>query len=373
MYKIFISALAYDKGQSGISDYINNVVNELAKQHQLDILIMESDLENFPVQSRNIKFVPVSNKLSKPIVNMMWHLFAAPLILNLNKYDFVFLPAANRRLFSFYSKFTIATFHDLSQFHIPMKYDKFRMFYIRNVIPFFIKKAPAILAVSEATKKDLIRFYNLQEDRITVAYNGYNHETFNNQPAKKTIDEILGFKGNYILYVARIEHPGKNHLNLIKAYEQLPEELRSNYKLVLAGGFKERSEEVKAYAEKSSCRNNIIFTGFFPKEDISDLYKNASLFVMPSFFEGFGIPLVEAMSCRIPVICSNRGPLPEVTGQAALHFNPDLPLEIADNIIKVLQDRDLQEEMKNSGEERCKLFSWQRHAEQIIELFTNKT
>ncbi|MFO7895647.1 MAG: glycosyltransferase family 1 protein [Candidatus Cloacimonadales bacterium] len=369
MYKIFISALAYDRGQSGISDYINNVVYQLSQKHKLDILILRDDLNNFPIKNSNIRFITVTDKLAKPIYSMLWHLFILPFRYKYKKYDFIFLPAGNRRIFAYYPIFTITTFHDLSQFHIQNKYDPLRMFYIKRVIPYFLRKVDKIVAVSKATKADLIRFYHCPEAKITVAYNGYDSKKFNSEPAEKSRQDILESDKKYILYVARVEHPGKNHLNLIKAYERLPKTIKAEYNLVCAGGFKERSEEVLAYKERSADRDKINFTGFFPAEDLIDLYKNATLFVMPSFYEGFGIPLVEAMACGIPVISSDRGPLPEVVGEQALLFNPDKPAEIAEKIEEVLSDAEKCKELIDKGRARLKYFQWKLHCEKIIQLY----
>ncbi len=372
MYKIFISVMAYDHGESGISDYINNVVSELSKENKLDLLILREDLQNFPIRNDNIRFITVSDRLGKPIFNMLWHLFILPFSYNFKKYDFIFLPAGNRRILAYYPIFTITTFHDLSQFHIENKYDSLRMFYIKKVIPFFLKKVNKIVAVSNATKKDLIEFYNCDEDKITVAYNGYDSNKFNQIPSSKSRLEILGSDKKYLLYVARVEHPGKNHLNLIKAYELLPEDVKSEYNLVCVGGFKERSEEVLAYKENSKDSEKIIFTGYFPSEDLIDLYKLASLFVMPSFFEGFGIPLVEAMACNIPVICSNRGPLPEVVGDAALLFDPDSPHEIAEKIMIMLNNDEMRQEFIDKGNGRLERFQWSLHCDKILQLYKGK-
>ncbi len=366
--KIFMSAMAYDRGESGISDYMNNVVLELAKKNEIDVLLLKSDMKKFP-KAKNINLFSVSDNLAKPLINMFWHLFILPFILNFKKYDLAFLPAGNRRLFCYYPIFTIVTFHDLSQFHIKAKYDKFRMFYIRHIIPFFLQRVHKIIAVSEATKQDIIKFYGIDAQKIAVAYNGFDPKKFNSEPAPESRKNILASEKNYLLYVSRIEHPGKNHLNLIKAYEQLPASLQEKYDLVCAGGFKEKSEVVREYAERSKLKNNIKLTGFFPAENITSLYKNASLFVFPSLYEGFGIPLIEAMACKIPVVCSDRGPLPEVAGDAALLFDPENPQSIKEKMQLVLENDALRKELVDKGSERIKKFSWSLHAEKIMRLY----
>ena len=368
MYKILVSCLSYDNGQSGISDYINHTIEELSKDHQLDVIILKKDVNIFPIKNKNIDFIEVSDKLARPLFSMLWHLFILPFKIK-KGYDLIFLPAGNRRLLCRYPIFTITTFHDLSQFHIEQKYDRFRMFYIQRLIPFFLKKVHIAVAVSKATKDDMIKFYKMDENKIKVAYNGYDRERFNAKPATKTTCEILGFDKKYILYVARIEHPGKNHMNLIKAYEMLPEENKEEYNLVCAGGFKERSEEVLIYARNSKDHSRLKFPGFVPDADMSDLYKNASLFAMPSLYEGFGIPLVEAMACNIPVISSDRGPLPEVGEDAVLFFNPDKPEDIKDKIALIITNEKLKKELTQKGLEQVKKFNWKKHADEIINIF----
>ena len=137
MYKILVSGLAYDNGKSGISDYINNTINQLSKDNQIELLLLEKDISSFPIKNKNIKIISVPNHLKKPIINMLWHFFILPFTIKKNKYDFIFLPAGNRRLMFFYPMYTITTVHDLSQFHIKNKYSFLRMIFIKTLIPAF--------------------------------------------------------------------------------------------------------------------------------------------------------------------------------------------------------------------------------------------
>ncbi|HNX00448.1 MAG TPA: glycosyltransferase, partial [Candidatus Cloacimonadota bacterium] len=235
--RILISGLAYDDGKSGISEYIQKVVEELSHHARIDLIMLEQDIGKFPVKNDAIHFIPVSNKLHKPILSMLYHLYILPHKVRKwkNRYDFMFLPAGNRRIMASYPLKTVVTIHDLSQFHIPMKYDKFRMFYITSIIPRYLKDADVIMAVSEQTKKDLIQFYHIPESRIIVNHNGFSQEKFQNS---HPIDEVMNkyhLSKPFLLYISRIEHPGKNHLNLIKAYEHLPQEMKNKYDLVLGG------------------------------------------------------------------------------------------------------------------------------------------
>jgi len=376
MYKILISAMGYDNGKSGISEYIRSTVLELSKDNEVDLIILKKDLVNFPYQnSDNINLITYSDILAKPVVNMLWHLFILPFTFNFSKYDFVFLPAGNRRLFCRYPIKTFITMHDLSQFHVDNKYDKFRMFYVKTLIPIFLKKADKIFSISESTKKDLIKYYNLSEDKIIINHNGFNSSIYSDDDKsdKKNGSNLVGVNKKYLLYVARIEHPGKNHLNLIKAYEKLSEVTKTEYDLVFAGSTWNDGEIVKEYGENSKDRERIKFLGFVKDEDMPDLYKNASLYVFPSFYEGFGIPMLEAMSSGVPVICSNTSSLPEVGGDAVFTFDPNDPEEIKEKIELVLNSEQISNDMKIKGKARVKEFSWTKHCNTIVDAYNNYT
>lgn len=354
--------MAYDGGKSGIADYIDNVSKGLSCKNTVDMIVLKSDAARFSSGGMNIITVP--DILGRPLLNMFWHLFVLPIIIKQKKYDMIFLPAANRRVLAFYPYFTLSTVHDLSQFNVKGKYDIFRTVYIQKILPFFLKRSDRFIAVSGCTKNDMVKYLKINEDKIEVLYNGYKSAFSiigNGTPS--------GFRKKYILYVARIEHPGKNHLNLIKAYENSGDDIRNNYDLVLAGPMKERSDEVTGYAASSKVKNNIHFTGFVDESDLPSLYRNASIFVFPSLYEGFGIPVLEAMASGVPVALSNRGSLPEVGGDAALYFDPEDVVSIRNSIEMILRDEKLSFDLVKKGKIQTGKFSWDRHCEGIIELF----
>lgn len=371
MYKIFVSATAYDSGKSGISVYINNVLKELAQEHQLEVIAFRDDIELLP-ESENIKYLIAASFLRKPLINMLWHLFILPWTLKWKKYDFILLPAANRRLLRFCRKFTIAVVHDLSQYHVEQKYDFLRMFYCKKVLPFYLKRVNRVVAVSGSTATDLERFWKIPASRIKINYNGFDGRNFNSKPLdRKEIPAKFKLEKKYIFYVSRIEHPGKNHLNLIKAYEALPEKIKSEYDLVLAGSFWPGSEAVKAYAEQSSMVENIKFIGFVKHEELASLYHNCSLYIFPSLFEGFGLSLLEAMACGVPVACSKTSSLGEIAADAALLFDPGQVSEISSAMRDILGKPALREKLVKLGFERLKAFDWGKHAAEIIKLYEN--
>lgn len=370
MYKIFVSAMGYDSGRSGISTYINECVNELVKNHKVDLLILKKDRSAFPIDNENLSFIEVSNFYNKPVLNMLWHLFIVPFTKNLKQYDFCFLPAANRRLFCRNPVPAIAVFHDLSQFNIKAKYSFLRMFYIKRVTPLFLKKAHKIIAVSKNTRNDIIEHYGIDPEKIVVNHNGIDSSRFH--PLEKNDVKNysrLEIKKDYLLYVSRLEHPGKNHIKLIEAYENLPEEIKEQYNLVFAGQHWSGSEVILSRIEKSPEKSCILVTGFVPNKCLAELYQEASLFIFPSLYEGFGLPLVESMACGVPVICSNTSSLPEVGGNAVQTFSPNDSKQITKVIEKVLSNPQLYKDMKQKGLHRSKDFSWSKHVENIINEF----
>jgi len=368
MYKILTSAMAYDSGKSGISVYIHETIKALSQNHRLTVIILESDYDVFPVKNGNIEFKIFSDAIAPALKNMLWHLFILPGKLDFSRYDFIFLPAGNRRLFWHYPIYSIITLHDLSQFHIKGKYDVFRMFYIKKVVPFFLKKSAHIMNVSRSTLNDAVKFYKIPENKMSVNYNGYDGNVFNADI--QCDDEVLkkyNINGKYILYVSRIEHPGKNHLNLIKAYELLSPQIKDQFQLILGGSFWPGAEIVKDYIDNSDDAKRIKCLGFVPAEHLPTLYSEASIYVFPSFFEGFGLSLVEAMACGVPILCSNCSSLPEVGGDAALLFDPDSPTGIAEKMEMIINDSALRKEMIRKGFQRLSEFSWKLHASKIVE------
>ena len=216
--KILLSAIPFDNGKSGISVYIREVVKALESAgHKLTLIVEDDAVKEFE------RFELIRIKKRRALFSMLYSLFILPFRINWKKYDFCIMLAANRRVFCRYPIFTIAVVHDLSQYHVPVKYDRFRMFYIKRVLPHYVRKAQSIVAISKSTRNDLIKYWHIPEEKISVVYNGFT------PPAK-----VETAKLKQILYISRIEHPGKNHLNLLKAFELLPEDLRREYTLVMA-------------------------------------------------------------------------------------------------------------------------------------------
>lgn len=274
---------------------------------------------------------------------------------------------------------TVATFHDLSFEKYGDFFSVRQKFWHNFVRPSGLaKRADAIIAVSESTKRDIIETYGIEPDKIKVIYSGIS--SFAPLSHKATEDKELRIKEikikynlpeKYILYLGTIE-PRKNIIGLIKAFGifnakyEIP---KMKYKLVIAGSKGWLYEDIFSAARRSSAKNDIIFTGFVDDKDKKYLYGAASLFVYPSFYEGFGFPPLEAMAAGAPVIISDCSSLPEVTGGAAIMVNPCNISQLALAMKEVLINNDLREKMIKQGYARAKKFSWAKCARETLQVF----
>ena len=311
--RLLVSCIPYDRGRSGISTYVREVVKALAAQgHALTLLCepaargeegLKSEVERLGLR---VSTVDAPRWTRRAVLSMLWHLFVLPFWIRRRRRDFdgFVVCAANRRVCAWYPVPAAATVHDLANFHIPGKYSRLRMFYLAHVLPFFAKRAQHLVAVSGATKADMVKYWHCRAEDVTVLYNGLGEvesPKFKVESGKPELSAIL--------YISRIEHPGKNHVRLVEAYGKLPRELAAAHPLVLAGADWKDADVVHAAAAKSPHADLIRFTGFV--DDIEALWRDAGFYVFPSLFEGFGLSLVEAMARGIPCACANNGSLGE--------------------------------------------------------------
>ena len=378
--KLLVSCIPYDRGKSGISVYVREVVRALSEQgHELTLLCepqaRKEESEKFKVESEKLESTATAilhsplYTLHSPVLSMLWHLFVLPLWIRRHRREFdgFVICAANRRVCAWYPLMTVATVHDLANFHIPGKYSRTRMFYLAHVLPFFAKRAQHLVAVSEATKIDMVKYWHCREEDVTVLYNGLSKES------SKFKVESENFKLSTILFISRIEHPGKNHVRLIEAYGKLPREMAEAHPLVIAGADWKDAEVVHEAARKSPHADLIRFTGFVDAADLPRLWSEAGFYVFPSLFEGFGLSLVEAMDRGIPCACSNNGSLGEIAGDVAITFDPYDVDSIAEALKNLLgESREARVARVARGREWIKRFSWEDHARGIAKLLGQK-
>lgn len=372
--KMGISAFAGDNGKSGISQYMKHVLKRMPQMSDDDSYVLfmsESDRSFFDFEHPRIDVVTVADWVGKPMVNILWHLFYLPALLSRHNCDCVYMPAGNRRLAWWYGLPSIGTVHDLSQLHVPGKYDAMRMFYATKILPRMMQRLTHVISVSKSTRKDLVNFAGVDPERIDVVYNGADLERYSpdhRDQGKQLVLNKYGITNPYILYTARLEHPGKNHVNLLDAFARLKEKSGLPHHLVLAGSPWYGADAIYAVARDLGIEEFVCFAGFVNDSDLPSLYAGADLFVFPSLFEGFGIPLLEAMASGTPVCASNVSSIPEVVKNAGLLFDPEDADDMAASMLQIILDNSLRKKLIQRGLRQSALFSWDDSARQVHNL-----
>ena len=378
MIRIGCPSFGTDCGRSGIGSYFKELLNrfdhdDCAQKFSFELIGPQKDRDFYLEGKKHISWYQVEDVDNSPMQNFFWNQFSLPRICKKQKYDLLFLPAANRRVTGLASCPSVGTVHDLATLHIKNKYDFSHAVFNRQLLPMLIRRLDHIITVSQFSKDDIVRFSRVLQEKVTVIPLAADKERFfpvdDRSSLKLRLAQKFGVDAPYLLYISRLEHPGKNHVNLIKAFELFRNEQKSNYQLVLPGPDKERAAEIHAVAEASPYAKDIKFLGFIDDADVADLYRGADLFVLPSFFEGFGLPVLEAMSCGTPVITSSAASLPEVSGPHAPHFDPHDHVAMKDSIIQVLSNEETRLQLARKGLEWAQGFTWEKTVDTTLSVF----
>ncbi|MBI3103817.1 glycosyltransferase family 4 protein [Candidatus Daviesbacteria bacterium] len=359
--------------ESGIGRYIRNLIDQLQKidsKNEYAILLTRTDYHKLIFRS-NFK---------KVLADFKWYSLNEQLrlhsLLNLLNLDLVHFPHFNVPIF-FKGKFVV-TIHDLIHQHFQMKratthgpitYTIKQLGY-KAVFKTAITRSTKIFTPSNYVKDLLIKDWQIESQKIKVTLEGVDDKilTIIRRIATADIRKVLdkfNIKQPYIFYVGNA-HPHKNVEGLIRVFRELKKKYQY-LQLVLSGNDHYFWQRLR----RENQHKDIIYTGYIADEELVALYRQAAVFVMPSFEEGFGIPILEAMAGRCAVVSSNAGALLEVGGDGAIYFDPASPEDMADKIDQVLNDKNLQVELIEKGQKRVKLFSWKSLAEQTLEVYNS--
>jgi len=278
------------------------------------------------------------------------------------KYDVFFSPA--HYIPRFCPAPTVVTVHDLSYHYYPNDFLKKDLYKLTHWTEFALKRSARIISVSKTTKKDIVNVYKIKNQKIIVIYNGYERKLKQKTSSLSLKRWSLSPK-KYFLYVGTIQ-PRKNLSLLLQAFGRFVNEEKS-FKLVIVGKKGWLYRKLFTFMQKGQLEKGVVFTDYIPNEELALLYRNALSLVIPSLYEGFGIPVLEAFSYRCPVISSFTSSLPEIGGNGCLYFNPLKVDELYDKM-KAITNRQLRKELIKSGARQLKNFSWQKSARQTLSL-----
>ena len=372
--RIGISTSVIQQGRTGIAQYLFALLRAflpVADRHAFTLFVLERDIPLFDFAQPAMRIVPVEEEQRPPVKNILWHQLQLPALARDWELDVLHSPSYRRMVWRMPCA-RVATIHDLAPFHVAGKYDWKRMLYGRWVARVLARRQDEIIAISENTARDIRRFFRVPEEKLTVIHNGLEHERFfpESQTEAASATKIrYELNQPFFLYVARLEHPGKNHVRMIAAFERFKRATKANWQLVLGGSDWHGAEVIHDAARRSEFARDIRFLGFVSDADLPNLYRAAGAFVYPSLYEGFGMPPIEAMACGCPVICSTRGSLGEVVGDAAAIVNPESEASIADALISIAQDAVRRDLLRSAGLEQARRFSWKATAAATLKVY----
>jgi len=337
----------------------------LKSPHQYRVYLKEKPLVELPKATNNWSY-----RIFGP--EKLWTQWRLPLDLYFHKPrpDVFFSPGHYAPRFC--PSPLVVSIMDLGYLRFPNQFIKKDLYQLTFWTAFSIRKADYILAISESTKNDIIKTYSISAEKIAVTYPGYDKNRFKIQSSNFKIEKIkrrYKISGDYILFLGTLK-PSKNVEGLLEAFSILAGSVPA--KLVVAGKKGWLYQTIFEKAKDLGLEEKVIFTDFVSEEDLPFLMAGAKVFVMPSFWEGFGIPVIEAMACGVPVVVSNAGSLPEIVGKAGVIVNPYDIKSIAQGIKKALTEREF---LIKKGLEQVKKFSWEKCAKEtlkILEMIADK-
>ncbi len=272
---------------------------------------------------------------------------------------------------------TVISIMDLSYIHFPQMFKKSDLYQLKNWTAYSVRKAKRIFTISQASKDDIIKEYGIEPGRVIVTYPGIKMKTPHFAPSaslrasrgkqNSNMDKLrkkYGIEGEYILFVGTLQ-PRKNIVRLIEAFSCVS---KNDIQLVIVGKKGWLYEEILQAPKKFGVENKVKFLDFVPDEDLSALYQNALCFVLPSLYEGFGLPVLEAMANGCPVITSNVSSLPEAGGDAALYVDPENVDDIVKNLQLIINNAELRKKMIEKGYKQVKKFSWEKTARETLQV-----
>lgn len=351
----------------GVSEYAYELLKEFSKYQisstQYQVYLKAKPNKDLPQVSKSWHY-----KVFGP--SRLWTQLALPvrLFMRRRKPDVFFSPGHYAPRFSPVP--TVISIMDLAFFHFPDYFTKKDLTQLHSWTKYSVQNASAIITISQATKDDIIKLYGVPESKIHVIYPGIKSASVLT-PHVYPMQELqtkYSIRNNYLLFVGTLQ-PRKNIVRLVEAFANVIKNdtaEKASLQLVIVGKKGWKYEEILDAPEKNGVTDKVKFLDFVNDEDLQLLYQHAQCFVFPSLYEGFGLPVLEAMKMNCPVITSNVSSLPEAGGDAALYVDPESISDIASKIEMVLGDKKIRSEMVAKGRDQLKKFSWEKAAKETL-------
>ncbi|MFZ6017750.1 MAG: glycosyltransferase family 4 protein [Nitrospirota bacterium] len=364
--RIGINAIFLVAGEGGgIERYLRGLLKGLASIDKKNEYIVFGNRDNAGTFGLADNFREIVSPVSARVrpAKILWEQFVLPSQLKKEKVDVVLSVGNIAPKISFCP--SIVIIYDLISFLHPENFSLSERLALRYLLHRTAKSADRIITVSESSRNGIMKWLGVPEDKISVIYGGYDENLREDTINANRVKDRFGIKNRFIFCVASTRKY-KNLDGLVKAYNILKKKYDIAHKLVLAGHKDRYYEELQKIIKVSNLENVVIFTGFLQDDELLSLYSLADIFVYPSFYEGFGLPILEAMASGTPVVVSNMTSIPEVVGDAGLLFDPHNIDEMAEKIYSAIKNKDLRKVLISKGFERVKEFTWERTAEKVL-------
>jgi glycosyltransferase involved in cell wall biosynthesis len=358
--RIAFSARGLSIPSGGVRQFILSLVPRLASQ------IGDDELFVFYNRKEFLGLAPGSSEIFiKGNNRILWDFLKLPRMLRKLKIDAAIFPKNTMPFFTGCDGFVVI--HDLAYFEKRMHaYLLLDTLYMRMFIPSSVRRAAGIFAVSENTKKEIVHYTRSTQDKVIVTHEAAEriYRQIKDQAILQRVKEKYKLPEKYIMYVGSLS-PRKNIVRLLEAFAKVRDTIE--HKLVLTASKSWNDSEVYVAMKRLNLDGRILKIGYVQSEEMPALYNLADLYVYPSLYEGFGLPVLEAMQCGCPVVASNVTSLPEVAGDAAILIDPLDTNALAESIVRVLSDLELREKLITSGFKQADKFSWDRCANIMLE------
>lgn len=313
--------------------------------------------------SPNVQILIIKPQARLPVLWNIWYNWQVPVVLKKIKADVFVSPDGFCSLRTKVPQCLVV--HDLAFLHGPQYLLKSHLRYYRRNTTKFLSKAKVIATVSEYSKKDICSSYSVQEEKVHVTYNAAN-AAFKplSFEQKERVKQQYTEGCEYFIYTGSI-HPRKNLINLLKAFSLFKKKQQSNMKLLICGRMAWKTDEFSKLLQTFKFRKEVVLTGYVSKEELAKLTASAYALIYPSYFEGFGVPPLEALQCHVPAIVSDSSAMPEIGGDAYLYCNPERFEDIAAKMMLLYKDENLRTRLIEKGKERVQLFSWDETAKKM--------